>query len=525
MSTRQSKYLVLTAMIFAVAMMFVDQTIVAIAIPKIQNGLSLSATGSQWVINGYLLALAALFAFGGKLTDVLGHRRMVIVGVIGFAGVSALCGAAPTGKAGEWWLIVFRIVQGAFGAVLFPAALAIVVNAFEPGERGKALAIFFGITGGLTSIGPIAGSFLLQWTWRSIFWINVPIAVIALLLTLRANPADERRRIPIDWRRTVLVSAGMGLAVLGLQQAGQWGWTSGKVWGCLAAGAVLLTVFVIVELRIPDPLIDLRIFTHAGFVADNVVLFLICICFVPLFFFSSVYAQVVLHDNAGKAGLYILIFFLGFAGASQIGGRILDRRGARPAAIAGSALAAAGFLLWADQLPHASLASQWQWIVLTGAGIGLALTPVSTDAINLAPRGSYGEVTGVTQTVRYFASSLGLAVLGSLLISENRSHVVSSLMGEGVPRAVAAHIAGAFSASAPPSGSERVSLPPGINGQQLFEAIQHDVALSLKTVLLVMAGVMVASFVVSVRRLERGVPEQVARAAAPEDPASATAGG
>ena len=162
--------------------------------------------------------------------------------------------------------------------------------------------------------------------------------------------------------------------------------------------------------------------------------------------------------------------------------------------------------------------------MLTGAGIGLALTPVSTDAINRAPRGSYGEVTGVTQTVRYFASSLGLAVLGSLLISENRSHVLSSLTSQGVPKAVASHIAGAFSASAPPSGSERASLPAGINGQQLFAAIQHDVALSLKTVLLVMAGVMAASFVVSVRRLEKGVPAQVSETA-PEDPASATVGG
>ena len=107
-------------MIFAVSMLFVDQTIVAIAIPKIESGLALSATGAQWVINGYLLALAALFAFGGKLTDVVGHRRMVIVGVIGFAAASALCGAAPAGRAGEWWLIAFRVVQGAFGAVLFP---------------------------------------------------------------------------------------------------------------------------------------------------------------------------------------------------------------------------------------------------------------------------------------------------------------------------------------------------------------------------------------------------------------------
>jgi EmrB/QacA subfamily drug resistance transporter len=509
MARRESKYLVLTAMIFAVAMIFVDQTIVAIAIPDIERGLSLSATGAQWIINGYLLALASLFALGGKLSDVLGHRRMVIVGIVGFAGASALCGAAPTGRYGETWLIVFRVVQGAFGALMFPAALAIVVNAFEPQERGKALAIFFGITGGLTSVGPIAGSFLLQWTWRSIFWINVPIAVVALVLTLRTNPVDERRRIPIDWGGAVLVSAGMGITVLGLQQAGQWGWTSAATIGCIAAGVVLFAVFVVYELRVANPLIDLRIFTHRGFVADNVVLFLICSCFVPLFFFASVYSQVVLGNNAGQSGLYILIFFLGFAGASQIGGRILDRRGARPAAIAGSTLAAVSFLLWANQLPKASLGSQWQWIVLAGAGIGLALTPVSTDAINRAPRGSYGEVTGITQTVRYFASSLGLAVLGSILISQNRSHIDASLTHDAVPRTVGAHLAAAFSSGA---GPQNVPIASGINGQRLFETIQHDVALSTRTVFLVMAGVMGFCTIVAARRLEKGVPEEVTRA-------------
>jgi EmrB/QacA subfamily drug resistance transporter len=510
MSASSGKYLVLTAMIFAVAMIFIDQTIVAIAIPDIERSLSLSATGAQWIINGYLLALASLFALGGKLSDVLGHRRMVIVGIVGFAGASALCGAAPTGAYGEAWLIAFRVVQGAFAALMFPAALAIVVNAFEPRERGKALAIFFGITGGLTSVGPIAGSFLLQWTWRAIFWINIPIAVIALVLTLRANPLDERRRVPIDWRGTVLVTAGMVLAVLGFQQAGQWGWTSAATIGCIAAGAVLLAIFAVLELRIPDPLIDLRIFTNRGFVADNVVLFLLCSCFVPLFFFASVYSQVVLGDNAGQSGLYILIFFVGFAGASQIGGRILDRRGARPAAVAGSAIAAVGFLLWANQLTKASLGSQWYWIVMAGAGIGLALTPVSTDAINRAPRGSYGEVTGVTQTVRYFASSLGLAVLGSILISRNETNITASLTHEAIPRAEGAHLAAAFSSGAGPGS---VRLTGGVNSRQLYAAIQHDVAMSTRTVFLVMAGVMGFCTIVAARRLEKGVPEEVTRAA------------
>ena len=498
------RYLVLTAMIFAVAMMSVDQTIVAIAAPTIQHGLSLTSTGLQWVINAYLLALAALFALGGKLSDVLGHRRMVLVGTVGFAVASILCGATPTGAGAEAWLIVARLLQGAFGALLFPAALAIVFNSFAPRERGKALALFFGISGGLTSIGPIAGSFLLPWTWRAIFLINVPVALIALALTYRARPADTRRATPIDWRGAALISAGMGLAILGLQQAGRWGWSSAATWGCLAGGLAILAVFVRFELRVANPLIDLRIFAHRGFAVDNVVMGLLYACFLPLFFFASVYAQVVLGDNAGKTGLYILLIFIGFATASQLGGRILDRRGARPVAIAGSALGAVGFYFWAGQLQH-GLGSQWPWIIVAGAGIGLALTPVTTDAVNRAPSGSFGEVTGVTQTVRYFTASLGLAVLGSLLISETKSDATAALTHQGLPKATVAKIVASIDSG------------PGVRPRSgaasaVFATIQHDFARSTRVVYLALAGVMALSFLISVRRMERGLPQEIAEA-------------
>ena len=171
-----NRNLVLTAMVFAVGMTFIDQTIVAIAIPNIQEELSLSATGAQWVIDGYLLALAALFALCGKLGDVLGRRRMVVIGVIGFAVASAACGFTPKGAVAQAWIIGFRVLQGAAAALLFPAAVGIVVATFPLRERGNAMAIFFGIAGGLTAIGPIAGGYLTRWTWRSIFWINIPVA-------------------------------------------------------------------------------------------------------------------------------------------------------------------------------------------------------------------------------------------------------------------------------------------------------------------------------------------------------------
>ena len=167
--TARSRSLVLAAMIFAVSMTFIDQTIVSIAAPHIQRELGLTNTGMQWAINAYLLSLAALFAFGGRLADTMGHRRMVMLGVVIFAGSSAACGLTPTGSAAEAWIVAFRAVQGAGGAIMFPAALAAVVQTFPLQQRGRALALFFGIAGGLTAIGPVLGGFLTEWTWRAIF--------------------------------------------------------------------------------------------------------------------------------------------------------------------------------------------------------------------------------------------------------------------------------------------------------------------------------------------------------------------
>jgi EmrB/QacA subfamily drug resistance transporter len=498
MTGASNKNLVLAAMVFAVAMTFIDQTIVAIAIPNIQKQLSLSATGSQWVINGYLLSLSALFAFGGKLGDVLGRRRMVVIGVTGFAVASALCGFTPKGSIAEAWLIFFRVVQGATAALMFPAAVGIVVASFPLRERGRAMAIFFGISGGLTAIGPISGGYLTQWTWRSIFWINVPVAIIALFLIWKSRPEDERHPTKIDYRGTVLVTGGMGLLVLGLQQSSLWGWGSPKTWLCIAAGVALLVAFIAWELRTPDPLIRIRIFADRGFATENVVLALMSVVFVPFFFFASIYAQVALGKSAANAGLYMMYFFLGFVIFAQIGGRILDKRGARPAVVCGSALAAVGFFLLAGKLTDLSLGAQTLYIGLAGGGLGLMLGTASTDAVNRAPSGSYSEVTGVTQTARNFGATLGLAILGAVLIARNKTNVTAALTKGGVPRTVAERVAASFSSS---SGG-------GQSGAHQSHALTHAVQLafadSTQTVFYIMGAVMVATFVVAVRFLPRG---------------------
>jgi MFS family permease len=330
---------VLTAMIFAVAMTFIDQTIVSIAAPTVQHDLGLSSSGMQWAINAYLLALAALFAFGGRLADTVGHRTMVVTGVIIFAAASALCGATPRGGAAEAWLVTFRAVQGLGGALMFPAAIAIVVATFDLHSRGRALALFFGIAGGLTAIGPIAGGYLIQWTWRSIFWINVPVAIIALVLIAISKPGNEHRPAPIDYRGLALVVGGVGLSVFGSQQSALWGWGNPAIEVCIAAGVVLLVVY---------------------------------------------------------------------------------------------------FFLWAGQVTGLRSGSQVIWIIMAGAGMGLMLGQANTDAINRASRFSYGEATGITQTVRNYGASLGFAILGTVLINEFRSYITSSLTAQGVPAQAAA---------------------------------------------------------------------------------------
>jgi EmrB/QacA subfamily drug resistance transporter len=495
-----NKNLVLAAMVFAVAMTFIDQTIVAIAIPKISKELSLSATGSQWVINGYLLSLSALFAFGGKLADVYGRRRMVVIGVIGFAIASACCGLTPKGGGAEAWIIVFRVIQGATAALMFPAAVGIVVSSFPLRERGKAMAIFFGISGGLTAIGPIAGGFLTEWTWRAIFWINLPVALIALILVWVSRPDDTRRPTKLDYPGAVLITAAMGLLVLGLQQSAAWGWGSVATWICIVTGVVLMVVFIRVELRTSQPLLRLQIFGDQGFAAENVILGLMSIVFVPFFFFGSVYAQVSLGKTSSNAGVYLLWFFIGFVIMSQVGGRILDRRGAKPAVVGGAALAAVGFFLLAGKLTDLSFSAQQFYVAVAGGGIGLMLGTSSTDAVNRAPSGSYSEVTGITQTSRNFGASLGLAVLGTIFTGRNKTGVTSALTSHGVPRSVAEKIAGSF-------GSAGTSAPRSGEPHAIVHAVQLANAHSTQTVFYIMAGVMAATFLFAVRRLPRGQVE------------------
>jgi EmrB/QacA subfamily drug resistance transporter len=493
----QSKSLVLTAMIFAVAMTFIDQTIVSIAAPTVQHDLGLSSSGMQWAINAYLLSLAALFAFGGRLGDTLGHRKMVVLGVIIFAVSSALCGLTPRGGGAEAWLVTFRAVQGLGGAIMFPAALAIVVATFDLGSRGRALALFFGIAGALTAVGPIAGGYLIQWTWRSIFWINVPVAVIALILIFISNPRTEYRRAPIDYRGLALIIGGVGLSVFGFQQSAQWGWGNAAVEVCIVVGVLLLVLFYLVELRTEVPLMNVRIFRNQPFLVENIVLGVASMAFIPVFFFASTYGQIALAEQATTSSLLILYFFIGFVVFAQIGGRMLDRVGAKRPVLIGCVLAAVGFFLWAGEVTSLKTGSQTIYIIMAGAGMGLMLGQANTDAINRASRLSYGEATGITQTVRNYGASLGFAILGTVLISQFRQHITSSLVAQGVPAPAAAATAARTAQLQGGSGS-------GNGAASIPQFIRADFASATREVLIGMGIIMAVAAVAALAGLRWG---------------------
>jgi EmrB/QacA subfamily drug resistance transporter len=495
--------LTLAAMIVVVSMTFIDMTIVAIAAPDIQQALGLSSTGLQWMVSSYLVSLAALFALGGRLADVVGHRTMVITGTILFTFASIMCGATPTGSIAEAWLITFRVIQGAGAAFMFPAALAIVVASFPIERRGRAIAIFFGFAGLLTAVGPFAGGYLTQWTWRSIFWINVPVAIVGLILTFIAKVENSRMREPIDWPGAVLIAAGMAASVIGLQQASTWGWTSTATLACIIGGAVLIGLFFEFERHRPHPLIRVSFFSMRTFTAQNIVLLFASAAFVPLFFFASIYAQVGLGWSTSNAGLYLLTFFAGFAPGVQVGGRLLDKGRARTAVVWGAFVAAAGLWAWSARLQDLSENQQWPWIVVAGFGLGLVIGSANTDAINQVPAENYGEATGVTQTARNYGAALGLAILGTVLSNTLRTKIEGSLATLGIDKSQADGIAASLQGSGGGKSSSAIS-QLGSNAQQAFQMIRLDFAQASQVVFRGLAMFMLISGVAAVIGLRRG---------------------
>jgi EmrB/QacA subfamily drug resistance transporter len=496
---KSGQNILLAAMIFAVSMTTIDQTIVALSADTIQSELGVSHAVIAWSINAYILATAAFFVLGGKLADVFGHKRMAIIGILTFALFSLLSGLTPHGDLAAPWLITARTLQGVGTAIMFPAALGIVLNAFPPASRGKAVATFFGITGGMTAIGPLLGGYLTEWTWRSIFWINIPIAIIALLLLSRQAVDDNPKQQSIDWRGALLLAASMGLGITGLQQAGSWGWDSLLTWAFVAAGLVLLAAFIRFEARQSFPLVRLKSFQERGFSIAVLATLFSSMAFVPIFFFLSVYGQISLDLNVYQSALLLLEFFIGFVIASNYGGRIFDKQGARVPIIVGGALGAFAFAWWAtklDILSHgaAFLESPQFWpTVLAGAGIGFMFSAAATDVANRAHGQSYGEATGISQTAKNFGGAFGLAVLAAVVSTQLSSNLATSFTALGAPASAGHSVAKSINSGTKPASQGNEHLPASVE-QEFEHAVREGYADATKSAFYGMSAAMAVVF-------------------------------
>ncbi len=412
-STTRAQWLVLIAMTGSLSMIMLDQTVVTVALPSMSRDLHLSADAQQWVVNAYVLAMAALVACGGKLGDLIGRVTTFRVGVLIFFLSSVACGIAPNAPV----VLLARVAQGIGAALMMPATSAIMVGTFPLQQRGRAMAMYAGISQVFLALGPLLGGLLTEWvSWRAVFWLNVPVGIAALVMVHVAKPDNasvaKGRLSPVD---VALLTVGIGALVVGVQQANTWGWGSGSTLGSIVAGVALTALFCRNQLRSSDPLLNIRLFQRRPFLADSAVMGLLQFALVPIVLYTSLYAQNLLGFSPVMAGVAALPLVLPITLAAQIGGRWFDRAGVRKPVLIGLAVATVGVVVRAIALPSLSYWPSVPGMVLMGLGLGLTISPTNTDSLNRVAGPERGQASGLVQTARQLGGTFGLAVVGAVI--------------------------------------------------------------------------------------------------------------
>lgn len=432
---RGNPWWVLAAVSIGVVMVGLDASVVAIANPRIATDLNASLADLQWITDSYLLALAALLIFGGKLGDLFGRRRVFLIGVVGFAVTSVGIGLIGS-VAG---VIALRALQGVFGALLMPATLAIVRNAFAPDRLNTAIGIWGAASGVSVAAGPILGGLLVErFSWESVFYINVPIAALAVLIGAAAvTESRGSGEHHLDVAGILTLSGGLFLIVYGLIKAPEWGWYDPQTVAFLMGGALVLAAFVIVERNTADPLLPLRLFANRSLSIGALV---VTINFFALFgalFFMTLFLQNVQGFSPLATGVRTLPLSLAMMVAAPLSGVLTQRFGPRPAMVVGLGAVAGGLGLLTRLAAGSGYDAVWPAFALLGAGIGLVLTASSEAIVGNAPVDDAGVAGGLQSTSVQLGAVLGTTILGSVLSSRVGSTLTDSLTGSGVPLPVA----------------------------------------------------------------------------------------
>jgi EmrB/QacA subfamily drug resistance transporter len=413
-TSENRKWWTLGAVAFGLFMIMLDNTVVNVALPSIQRDLGVGLSELQWIVTGYALSFAALMMTGGKLADLLGRRRIFVLGIAIFTVSSLFCGLADSGDA----LIAWRVVQGVGAALMNPATLAIISATFPPQQRGTAIGIWAGVSALALALGPLVGGLLteqLDWGW--VFLVNVPIGVLAIaasyLLIDESRDTSEEQRLDL----VGLLLSGVGLFTLtyGLIEANSYGWASARIVASFAAAIVLLAGFVAWERRTRPPMLDLTLFRNGTFAGANVVILLVGLAMFGVFFFVSLYMQNILGFSAVEAGAAFLPMTLLVILVAPVAGKLSDLVGSRWLMTAGMVLIGVQLLYYSTQGVDATFWSLLPGLLIGGVGMSLTMTPSAAAIIGSVSVDKSGVGSAVMNSMRQVGGSLGIAMMGAIM--------------------------------------------------------------------------------------------------------------
>jgi EmrB/QacA subfamily drug resistance transporter len=369
-----------------------------------------------------------LLVTGGRLGDIFGRRRVFLTGVVAFAVASAMIGVAP----GEGTLVAFRALQGVGAALMMPATLSIITNAFPPHERGKAIGTWAGVSAIALAAGPLVGGWLTEdVSWRAIFFLNIPVAIGAVAVTLFATheSRDETVSRKVDIPGILAITVGLSSLVLALVQANAWGWSSPRIIGLFAASVAAVVAFVLIETRSAAPIVDFAFFRSRQFLGANIVAFAVSFAMFAMFFFLALYMQNILGYSPLQAGVRFLPSTVVIIFAGPIAGRLTDRIGPRPLMTFGLVLVGLA-TLWQSRVDvNTSYTYLLPAFVVMGLGMGFVMSPMSAAAMNAVDRTKAGVASGVLSMSRMVGGTFGVAALGALIAAVGRQDLTRSLPG------------------------------------------------------------------------------------------------
>ena len=442
----------------SISAIFLDQSILPVALPTIARELAIDELGMQWIINAYLLTLTAFVLAGGRIGDMLGHRKIFSIGMLLFMFASITCAFAHSSQS----FVLSRAAQGVGGALIIPTAATLLVSAFSEEERGRAYGIYASI--GARLIGrPHDRGFLTQFlNWRYIFWINIPIVLTGLLLTFLFIPKSAKRKESFDYLGFFCTSVGALSIIIGLMQGELWGWTYWAVPTLIFLGLFLLMALIFFDRDVKDPFIDFSLFRDRGYVAANSCVFLTQFMLI-LTIFWAIYFQTVLGYSPSFAGLWAMIANSPLIFFSHVSGYLSDRFGPKLPTLIGFVSSGLG-ILWFVLMPTPS--SPWlliPMVILFGFGIPMIFLPCLTLSLSRVAPQKRGVAVGINITIRQFGATLGMAIFGQIFISTQGRFFASLLASDPATSALN------------PKAFEGL-LANSKHAMQTFHTLSHDTA-------------------------------------------------